>query len=66
VGSHPVLRQLVEQAPSLGYDYTDPFTFVDHCERVRGKGGGEEKTAEEVQDLEWRLLFGWCYRGAVD
>jgi hypothetical protein len=66
VGSHPVLQQLVEQAPALGYDYTDPFTFVDHCERVRDKGGGDEKTAEDVQELEWRLLFDWCYRRAVE
>jgi hypothetical protein len=64
VGSHPVLRKLVEQAPALGYDYTDPLAFVDYCEQVRGKGG-EEKAAERVQDLEWRLLFDWCYQGAV-
>jgi hypothetical protein len=66
VGSHPVLQQLVEQAPALGYDYTDPFAFVDHCERVRGKGGSGEKTAEDVQELEWRLLFDWCCRRAVE
>jgi hypothetical protein len=65
VGSHPVLQQLVEQTPALGYDYTDPFTFVDYCERVRGKGGSDEKTAEEVQELEWRLLFSWCSGKAV-
>jgi hypothetical protein len=66
VGTHPVLRHLVGQAPALGYDYTDPFAFVDHCGRVRGKGGTEERTAEDVQQLEWRLLFGWCYRAAVE
>jgi hypothetical protein len=65
VGPHPVLRQLVGQAPALGYGYTDPFAFVDHCGRVRGKGGEEERAAEDVQELEWRLLFGWCFRGAV-
>ena len=26
----------------------------------------KEKAAEDVQELEWRLLFEWCYRGAVD
>jgi hypothetical protein len=65
VGSHPVLQQLVEQAPALGYDYTDPFAFVDFCERVRGKGGKDEEMAEKVQDLEWRLLFDWCLGKAV-
>ena len=66
VGSHPVLQQLVEQAPALGYAYTDPCTFVDHCERVREKGGDDEKVAQRVQELEWRLLFDWCYRRAVE
>jgi hypothetical protein len=65
VGSHPVLQQLVEQAPVVGYHYTDPFTFVDRCERVRGKSGRDEKIAEDVQELEWRLLFDWCFRRAV-
>jgi hypothetical protein len=66
VGPHPVLKQLAEQTPELGYDYTSPFDFVDHCERVRGRGGNEEQTAEAVQELEWRLLFGWCYQRAVE
>jgi hypothetical protein len=66
VGSHPVLRQLAEQAPALGYHSTDPFAFVDFCERVRGNGNSDEKAAEDVQALEWRLLFEWCYRGAVE
>jgi hypothetical protein len=65
VGSHPVIEQLVEQAPALGYAYADPFTFVDYCERVRGKGSEDEKVAERVQELEWRLLFDWCYRHAL-
>jgi hypothetical protein len=66
VGSHPVLDRLVEQAPSVGYDYTTPFAFVDLCERARGSGSAEEEAAERVQLLEWRLLFDHCYReGAV-
>lgn len=65
VGSHPVLGQLVEQAPALGYRYTDPFAFVDHCERVRGSGTPDEALAERVQELEWRLLFEWCCQQAV-
>jgi hypothetical protein len=65
VGAHPVLRQLVRQAPALGYDYADPFAFVDYCERARGSGGEDERLAEEVQGLEWRLLFDWCYQRAI-
>jgi hypothetical protein len=65
VGSHPVLDQLVEQTPALSYDYQDPFAFVDYCERARGKDSDQEKTAEAVQQLEWRLLFDWCCGKAV-
>jgi len=65
VGSHPVLRQLAEQAPALGYRYTTPDDFVDYCERARGQGGEEEKVAERVQELEWQLLFEWCFEKAV-
>ena len=65
VGAHPVIAQLVEQASALGYDYTNPFDFVDFCEQVRGMNPAEEETARRVQDLEWRLLFDHCYRLAA-
>ena len=64
VGDHPVLRRLAEQAPSLGYNYTTPFAFVDFCERVRDAGSPEEEVARKVQQLEWRLLFDHCRRTA--
>ena len=65
VGSHPVIAQLVIETPSIGYNYTSPQDFVDFCEQVRGKGSSEEKLAQEVQLLEWQLLFDHCYRKAV-
>jgi hypothetical protein len=65
VGPHPVLKSLVEQAPVLGYTYTNPEDFVDFCERVRGTGKPDEEFAKRVQLLEWRLLFDHCYRSAV-
>jgi hypothetical protein len=65
VGSHPVLRQLVEEAPTLGYSYTTPDAFVDHCERIRDTGAEAEQVAERIQELEWRLLFDWCCASAV-
>jgi hypothetical protein len=61
VGKHPVLDQLREQAPALGYDFTTPEAFVDFCERVRAGGSEEEELARRVQLLEWQLLFDWCY-----
>lgn len=57
VGAHPVLEDLAAQSPSLGYAYHGPFDFVDFCERVRGSQSADERLAEAVQLLEWRLLF---------
>jgi hypothetical protein len=65
VGSHPVLQQLRESAPAIGYAYTTPEAFVDFCERVRGTGTPDEETAKRVQLLEWQLLFDHCFRTAV-
>jgi hypothetical protein len=62
VGSHPVLDQLREQAPALGYAFTSPEVFVDFCERERGTSSDRERLARKVQQLEWQLLFDWCYR----
>jgi hypothetical protein len=64
VGDHPVLEQLREHAPALGYGYTNPFDFVDLCEKVRGTGSPFEEKAKQVQFLEWQLLFDHCYRAA--
>ena len=64
VGNHPVLGQLRERAPALGYSYTTPEAFVDFCERVRGSDSMDEMLARQVQLLEWQLLFDHCYRKA--
>ncbi len=65
VEQHPVLAPLKTQARELGYDYTDPFAFIDFVEQVRGRGTPDEELAKRVQQLEWRLLFDDCYREAV-
>ena len=65
VGKHPVLDSLREHAPDVGYDFTTPAAFVDHCEAVRGTGGAEEQIAERVQLLEWQILFDRCFRLAL-
>jgi hypothetical protein len=61
VGKHPVLAQLRDRAPEVGYTFTTPEAFVDLCERVRDTGSAEEEVAKRVQQLEWELLFAWCY-----
>jgi hypothetical protein len=65
VGNHPVLDGLRAQGLEVGYTYTDPFTFVDLCERVRDSGTPEEEIAKNVQLLEWRLLFDYCFDKAT-
>lgn len=64
-GPHPVLTLLREQAPALGFDYQSPQSFVDFVERVRATGTPEEEVAKQVQNLEWQLLFAWCWVKAV-
>jgi hypothetical protein len=65
VGKHPVLEQLRERAPEVGYSFSTPEAFVDFCEKVRGTGSAEEATAKRVQQLEWQLLFVWCFEHTV-
>jgi hypothetical protein len=62
VGNHPVMTQLREQCPALGYTFTNACDFVDFCERVRDTGSAEEEVARQVQALEWRLQFAHCFR----
>jgi hypothetical protein len=65
VGRHPVVAALEQQAPPVGYPYSNPAAFVDFCERVRDTGGPGEETAKQVQLLEWRLLFEHCHGQAI-
>jgi hypothetical protein len=62
VREHPVLDQLRYWAPTIGYQFTTPVEFVDFCERVRDTGSSDEVLAQQVQLLEWQLLFDYCYR----
>jgi hypothetical protein len=67
VGHHPVLKQLVERCPELGYNFTNPYDFVDFCEKHRDTGTPEEALAKRVQQFEWELLFNYgSARGVLD
>src|SRR5262249_18452558 len=65
VGSHSVLQQLTEQAPSPGCPLTHPFSFVYPFQPVPDTGPAHQETARRVQRLEWELLFDHCYRKAL-
>ena len=44
----------------------DPYWFVDQCELAnRGGDAGLVTLLEQIQLLEWQLLFDYCYRKAV-
>lgn len=64
VGPHPVLHHLRERSPGVGYTFTTPEAFVDLCERVRDAGNADEEVPKKVQQLEWDLLFAWCFERA--
>jgi hypothetical protein len=61
VGRHPVIEQVSEQ---LGDSY-DPFAFVDRCEAAIGGKSKEREACLEIQQLEWELLFDYCYQNAI-
>lgn len=77
VGRHPVFELLAERVhvgASLRRSQSrlgetrphvwDPFAFVDECQAaVRGKSNGSEQCLD-VQQLEWELLFDYCYQAA--
>jgi hypothetical protein len=65
VGLHPVVSLLIDQAPALGYEYTNPMDFITFCERVRDTGNPDEELARRVQRLEWDLLFEHCFGQAT-
>ncbi|MEX2300420.1 MAG: hypothetical protein WD733_05755 [Bryobacterales bacterium] len=43
----------------------DPFWFIDQCEAARTGAGDFEKGLQEIQRLEWQLLFDYCYHKAI-
>jgi hypothetical protein len=77
VGVHPVFQELhreaIQTATSAdvevgrqiaGRPQWDPFAFVDLCEAKIGSGSAGERACMQVQTVEWRLLFDFCFRAA--
>jgi hypothetical protein len=78
VGNHPVFPDLIAGTEQLlnTSDITeirnlvqetswDPFLFVDLVERYIGTDSEIELILKQVQQLEWRLLFDYCFRKAI-
>ncbi len=62
VGEHPVYERL---AAAAGEDSWAPFDFVDACEQAVRSGGAGAERCRELQQMEWELLFDYCYQAAV-
>ena len=54
------LRETIQSKPQW-----DPMWFVDECARGAGAGGALERDLEELQRLEWSLVFDYSYRRAL-
>jgi hypothetical protein len=64
VGAHAIFPELRSRAAEIGMPTGarwNPIAFVEYCERA-AKGSDEERIAQEVQLVEWQLLFAWCAR----
>lgn len=78
VGNHeifPALRDAAREiARELGTDKSsgflvsqskwDAFAFVDFCEAAT-RGQADEALCRQVAQLEWQMLFNFCYRQAI-
>lgn len=78
VGAHPVFVPLHKAAAEAAAMHPhpcasallerpawDPFAFVDLCQQAAHGDKALDAFCRRVQLCEWRLLFDWCYRGAV-
>jgi hypothetical protein len=66
VHRNPILPTLQAAArESAGYDYRDPFAFIDDCERLRGSGKDLESRLRIVQRTEIRMLLKHDFETAV-
>jgi hypothetical protein len=71
VGKHPVFERLGEAFNEkarfvMNGSTWDPFRFVDLCERASQEPESLGELCRDVQELEWELLFYYCYRQAAE
>lgn len=78
VGAHPIYEALRAAAAELAVDAPpddaflrtqtswDPFAFVDLCAASLAGRLPCEDLCRRIQKREWELLFGWCYRQAIE
>ena len=62
VGEHPAYALIAE---AIGQSNWDPFAFVDECRAAVRSGGETVEHCRRLQQVEWEVLFDYCYRVAV-
>jgi hypothetical protein len=79
VGRHPIFGTLCGEAARLAEYHPpdtattfltkqsswDPFAFIDLCEAVASGKSDSESLCQQVQRVEWQLLFGYCHRSTI-
>jgi len=70
VGEHEVFERLaeeVEQLPHNSVPHWDPFAFVDACEQAMHNSDSSAISAcQQIQQLEWQMLFDYSFRFALE
>jgi hypothetical protein len=78
VGTHPVFAPLAQRAGELAAEHGEskavdkltsretwePFAFVDLCQSAIRSGDARDLCLD-IQQVEWELLFGYCYLTAL-
>ncbi len=79
VGEHPIDDALYRESQKLARTWElepasaflssqtrwDPMAFVDLCAHAHRRGDSTEDLCRRVAQLEWQLLFDFCYRRAI-
>jgi hypothetical protein len=79
VGQHPVYEKLDMRAAEIAAEHGEvavvrqlsvgnkwqPTGFVDLCQAVQRGRASTRDTCLDIQQVEWELLFDFCYRAAV-
>jgi hypothetical protein len=77
VGAHQIFLTLAQKAAeiceesksselkkSFSSTIWDPVQFVDLCEEYYRSDTPEEKILQQIQRLEWQVLFDYCFENA--
>ena len=74
VDKHPIFSSLhsainqtvnLSDLTELQKSYWDPPLFVDLVEKYIGTGSESEEICKIIQQLEWQILFDYCYNNAI-